>query len=226
MRFARLLLTVIVGIFLLAAVLYAIPVVSGALDEQHGGEVRPSRPVDRRRLPQRPVATAAAILLPPLTGLGDPALDPADRGRRRRSWLEQALRREPLALRPAARSRARRWTAGRPDGGDEPVHLRHGFRGRHLRGVPRRRVAPRRQGRARRRRAQHVQPATLLLAGRRSAARAEQRPWQIVGCAEAPGAAGLAALRGRGTRSSVLRPSSTMARTFYCTATGSMRGSN
>ena len=42
MRFARLLLTVIVGIFLLAAVLYAIPVVSGALDSSM--EVKFDRP--------------------------------------------------------------------------------------------------------------------------------------------------------------------------------------
>jgi hypothetical protein len=41
-RFARLLLTVIVGIFLLAAVLYAIPVVSGALDSSM--EVKFDRP--------------------------------------------------------------------------------------------------------------------------------------------------------------------------------------
>ena len=33
MRFVKLLLAVIVGVFLLAAVLYAIPVVSGALDD-------------------------------------------------------------------------------------------------------------------------------------------------------------------------------------------------
>ncbi len=34
MRFIRLLLTVIVGLYLLAAVLYVIPVVSGALDDR------------------------------------------------------------------------------------------------------------------------------------------------------------------------------------------------
>ena len=49
-------LTVLVGLYLLAAVLYAIPVVSGALDDSDGGEVRPSRSVDRRGLPQRAVA--------------------------------------------------------------------------------------------------------------------------------------------------------------------------
>ena len=102
MRLVRLLLIVVVGVYLLAAILYAIPVASGALDDSMEVKFDRRRPVDSRGLPQRPVATAAGILLPPLTRLGDPALDPADRGRRRRSRLEQALRREPFALRPAA----------------------------------------------------------------------------------------------------------------------------
>jgi hypothetical protein len=41
-RFARLLLAVIVGVYLLAAVLYAIPVAIGALDD--GMEVKFDRP--------------------------------------------------------------------------------------------------------------------------------------------------------------------------------------
>ena len=100
------------------------------------------------------------------------------------------------ALRPVARPGARRRIACRPDGCVQPVHVRHGFRRGHLRGLPRGRVAPRRQSRAGRRRSQHVQSAALLFAGRRCADGHDERSRQAVAGAQAPGTAGLRTLRG------------------------------
>ena len=98
MRLVRLLLYVLAslaGLYLLAAVLYAIPVVSGVLDDTM--EVKFDRPDPSIVADYSNGLTAGAEgnLLPPLARLGDPALDPADRGRRRRPWLHQAIRREP-----------------------------------------------------------------------------------------------------------------------------------
>ena len=51
--FVRYVLLALVGLYLLAAVLYAIPVVSGALDDKMDVKFEPSRSVDRRGLRQR-----------------------------------------------------------------------------------------------------------------------------------------------------------------------------
>ena len=174
MRLVRLLLYVLAtlaGLYLLAAVLYAIPMVSGALDDTM--EVKFDRPDPSIVADYCNGLTPGAEgnLLPPLARLGDHALDPADRGRRRRSWLHQAIRRESCALRPVARPGARRRVACGPDSDVQPLHVWHGLRRDHLRGLPCGRAAPRRQGRAGRRRSQHVQSAALLLGGRRCAAR-------------------------------------------------------
>ena len=87
-------LAALAGLYLLAAVLYAIPMVSGALDDTM--EVKLSRPDPSIVADYRNGLTPGAErnLLPPLARLGDHALDPADGGRCRRSSVHQAIRRE------------------------------------------------------------------------------------------------------------------------------------
>ena len=88
MRLVRLLLYVIAalaGLYLLAVVLYAIPMLSGLFDDTMEVKFDRPDPSDCRGLQQRADTGAEGNLLPPLARRGNPALDPADRGRRRRS---------------------------------------------------------------------------------------------------------------------------------------------
>jgi hypothetical protein len=136
-RWAKRLLFVIVGVYLLAAVLYAVPVVSGALDDSM--EVKFDRPdpsivadyrnglSQQQRQSYYHLSQGSEIL--PWILLT--AVDVADPGSHK-PFVENLSR---FGLLP---------DPGRNDGlpvsdsGDEPVHLRHGFRGRQLRGVSRR----------------------------------------------------------------------------------------
>ena len=216
MRLVRLLiyaLAALVGLYVLAAVLYAIPMVGGLIDDTM--EVKFDRPDpsivadygnglnSAQRQGFYHLSQGSEIM--PWIVLT--AVDVADPGSAK-AFVEN-LGRYGLLPDPGRERRIACWS----DRGVQPVHVWHGLRRGELRRLPCGRAASRRQSRAGRRRAQYVQPAALLLGRDRRGDGRDERSRQAVACAQAPGAAGLRALRDRRAPRPPSDPRLSMART-------------